>query len=32
MLEKIAIFLIAVAVVKLIVSAVIYFVRKKKGE
>mgnify|MGYP001632680450 FL=1 len=32
MLAKIGIFLIAVAVVKVIVSAVIYVIRKRKGE
>lgn len=32
MLAKIGIFLIAVAVVKVIVSAVIYIIRKRKGE
>jgi len=32
MLVKLAIFLIAAAVVKLIVSVVIYFNHKKKGE
>ena len=32
MLEKLGIFLIAVAVVKLIISAVIYVIRKRKGE
>lgn len=32
MLEKLGIFLIAVAVVKVIVSAVIYVIRKRKGE
>lgn len=32
MLLKIGIFLIAVAVVKVIVSAVIYVIRKRKGE
>ena len=32
MLVKIGIFLIAVAVVKLIISAVIYVIRKRKGE
>lgn len=32
MLEKLGIFLIAVAVVKIIVSVVIYFNHKKKGE
>jgi hypothetical protein len=32
MLAKIGIFLIAVAVVKLIISAVIYVIRKRKGE
>ena len=32
MLVKIGIFLIAVAVVKVIVSAVIYVIRKRKGE
>ena len=32
MLAKIGIFLIAVAVVKVIVSAMIYIIRKRKGE
>ena len=32
MLEKLEIFLIAIATVKLIVAAIIYFYRKKKGE
>ena len=32
MLAKIGIFLIAVSVVKVIVSAVIYVIRKRKGE
>ena len=32
MLAKIGIFLIAVAVVKIIISAVIYVIRKRKGE
>ncbi len=32
MLVKLAIFLIAAAVVKVIVSAVIYVIRKRKGE
>lgn len=32
MLAKIGIFLIAVAVVKIIVSAVIYVIHKRKGE
>ena len=32
MLVKLAIFLIAAAVVKLVISAVIYVIRKRKGE